>query len=135
MEKIEQSQLVMKQFLLAMTIYDAGLSAHLCIALDKYKNDNNMNFFTVFESHPLSGDKLENKYGKLLADYCADNSLSIVSPHQPTFVSASKTGSYKFDFCITEQKCSDLACNARAIEDIDFFSGAPEQGHWPVILI
>ena len=29
--------------------------------------------------HPLWGDKLENKDGKLLADYCADNSLSIVS--------------------------------------------------------
>ena len=37
------------------------------------------------------------------------------------------------DFCITEQKCSDLVCNARVIEDIEFFSGFPEQGHWPVL--
>ena len=84
--------------------------------------------------HPLWGDKLENKYGKILADYCADNSLSIASaPHQPTYVSGSKKGSSIINFCITEQKCSDLVRNARVIEDIDFFSGAPEQGHWPVL--
>ena len=83
--------------------------------------------------HPLRGDKLENKYGKLLADYCADNSLSIISPHQHTFVSASKKGSSIIDFCITEQKCSDLVCNARVIEDIEFFIGAPEQGQRPVL--
>ena len=83
--------------------------------------------------HPLWGDKLENKHGKLLADYCADKSLSIISPHQPTFDSASKEGSSITDFCITEQKCSDLVCSARVIEDIEFFSGAPEQGHWPVL--
>ena len=48
--------------------------------------------------HPLWGNKLENKYGKLLADYCADNSPSIISPHQPTFVSAGKKGSSIIDF-------------------------------------
>ena len=32
----------MKQFLLAMSVSIAGLSAHSCIAIDKYKNDNNM---------------------------------------------------------------------------------------------
>ena len=37
------------------------------------------------------------------------------------------------DFCITEQKCSDLVCNARVIEGIKFFSGAPEQSHWHVL--
>ena len=37
------------------------------------------------------------------------------------------------DFCITEQKCSNLVCNARVIEDIEFFPVAPEQGHWPVL--
>ena len=83
--------------------------------------------------HPLWGDKVENNYGRLLADYCDDNSLSIMSPHQPTFVSASNKGSSIIDFCITEQKCSDLVCNARVIEVIEFFSGAPEQGHWPVL--
>ena len=83
--------------------------------------------------HRLRGDKLENKYGKLLADYCADNSLSIIRPHQPTFVSASKKGSSIIDFCITEQNCSDLVCNARKIEDIEFFSCAPEQAHSPVL--
>ena len=226
----------MKQFLLAMTINIAGLSAHSCIAMDKYINDNNINGITISESHgkfqgfgnydvhrahsnklgcsllihkhlnsyevkrtpregvdccfaaisiekrkfllgsiyvhlgnteniesatdvltevytlcknenitgpiifgdwnsrhPLWGDELENKYGNLLADYCADNRLSIISPHQPTFVSASKKGSSIIDFCITEQKCSDLVCNARVIEDFEFFSGAPEQGHWPVL--
>ena len=81
----------------------------------------------------LWGDKLENKCGKLLADYCADNSFSIISPHQPIFVSASKQGSSIIDFCITEQKCSDLVCNALVIENIEYFSGAPEQGHWPVL--
>ena len=83
--------------------------------------------------HPLWGDKLENKYGKLLAHYCADNSLFIINPHQPTFVSASKKGSSIFNFCITEQNFSDLVCNARVIEDIEFFTGAPEQDHWPVL--
>ena len=84
--------------------------------------------------HPLWGDKLKNKHGKLLADYCADNSLSIISPHQqPTFVLLGKKRSSVIDFCITEQNCSDLVCNARVIEDIDFFSGAPEQGHWTVL--
>ena len=40
MENVEQSQLVvMKQFLLAMTINIAGLYAHSCIAMDKYIND------------------------------------------------------------------------------------------------
>ena len=82
--------------------------------------------------HPLWGDKLENKYGKLLADYCADKRLSIISPHQSIFVSASKRGSSIIDFCITEQNCADLVCNARVVEDIDF-SGAPEQSHWPVL--
>ena len=185
----------MKQFLLAMTINIAGLSAHSCIAMEKYINDNNIKVITISESHekfqgfgnyaiyrahsnklgcsllihkqlssyevkmtpregvdccfaaisiekrtfllgslyvhlgnteniesatdfltevyalckvenktgpiifrdwnsrhPLWGDKLENKSGKLLADYCADNSLSILSPHQPTFFSASKKG-------------------------------------------
>ena len=42
MEKVEKSQLVMKQFFVAMTINIAGLSAHSCIVLDKYKNDNNI---------------------------------------------------------------------------------------------
>ena len=39
------------------------------------------------------------------------------------------------DFCNTEQKCFDLACNARVIEDIEFFSfsGAAEHGHWAVL--
>ena len=83
--------------------------------------------------HPLCGDKLENKYGRLLADYCADSSLSIISPHQPTFVPANKKASSIIDFCITEQKCSDLVCNAPVIKDIEFFSGAPEQNHWPVL--
>ena len=83
--------------------------------------------------HPLWGDKLENKYGKLPVDYCADTSFSIISPQQPTFVSASKKGSSLIDFGITEQNCSDLVCNARVIEVIEFFSGAPEQGHWPVL--
>ena len=69
--------------------------------------------------HPLWGAKLENKYGKLLADYCADNSYSIISPHRPSFVTASKKGSSIIDFCITEQNCSDLVCNARVIEDIE----------------
>ena len=236
MEKVEQKQLVMKQFLLAMTINIAGLSAHSCIAMEKYTNDNNIKGMTISESHgkfqgfgdydnyrahsnklgcsllihkqlysyevkltpfegvdccfaaisiekrifllgsiyvhlgnteniesatdvltevytlcknenitgpinfgdcnsrhPLWGDKLESKYGILLADYCADNSLSILSPRQPTFVSASKKVSSIIDFCITEQKCSDLVCNARVIEDIVFFSGAPEQGHWSVL--
>ena len=41
----------MKQFLLAMTIKIAGLSAHSCIALDKYTNDNNIKVITVSESH------------------------------------------------------------------------------------
>ena len=72
-------------------------------------------------------------YGKLPADYCADNSFSIISPHQPTFVSASKKGCCIIDFCTTEQICSYLVCNARVIDDIKFFSGAPEQGHWPVL--
>ena len=236
MEKVEQSQLVMKQFLLAMSINIAGLSAHSCIAMDIYPNDNNIKVITISESHgnfqgfgnydiyhahsnkldcsllihkqlnsyevkitpsegvdcclaeisiekrkfllgsiyvhlgnteniesatdvltevytlckneiktgpiifsdwnsrhPLWGDKLENKNGKLLADYCADNGLSIISPHQPFFVSASKKGSSIVDICITEQKCSDLVCNARVIEVIEFFSGAPEQGQWPVL--
>ena len=66
-------------------------------------------------------------------DYCADNSFPIKSPHQSTFVSASKKGSSIIDFCITEQNWSDLVCNARVIEDIEFFSGAPEQSHWPVL--
>ena len=51
MENVEQSQLVMNQFLLAMTINIAGLSAHSCIAMDKYVNDNNINVITVSESH------------------------------------------------------------------------------------
>ena len=84
--------------------------------------------------HPLWGDKLENKYSKLLAEYCADKSLFIKSPHWPIFVSASKKGSSIIDFCVTEQNCSDLSSNARVIEDIEFFSGAPEQGHWPFLL-
>ena len=83
--------------------------------------------------HLLWGDKLENKYGKLLANYGADNSFSIISPHQLIFVSTSRKGSSKIDFCITEQNCSDLICNARVKEDIDFFSGVPEQGHWHVL--
>ena len=83
--------------------------------------------------HPLWGDKLENINGKLLADYCDDNSLSLINPHQPTFVSASKKGSSIIDFCITEQNCSDMVCNARVIEDIEFFSDAPEQSYWPVL--
>ena len=58
---------------------------------------------------------------------------SIISPHRPTFVSASKKGSSIINFCITEQKCSDLVCNARVIEDTEFFSLAPEQGRWPVL--
>ena len=29
----------------------------------------------------------------------------------------------------------DLVCNARVIEDIEFFSGAPGQGHWPVLMV
>ena len=174
----------MKQFHLAMTIDIAGLSAHSCIAMDKYMNDNNIKFITISEGHrkfqgfgnydiycahsnklccsslihkhlnsyevkisptegvdccfaaisiekwifflgsiyvhlgntenvesatdvltevntlsknenmvgpiifgnwnsrhPLWGNKLENKYGKILADYSADNSLSIKSPY------------------------------------------------------
>ena len=51
MEKIEQSQLVMKQFLLAMTINIAGLSVHSCIAMDKYINDNNIKVITISGSH------------------------------------------------------------------------------------
>ena len=51
MEKVEQSQLVMKQFLLALTINIAGLSAHSCIAMDKYINDNNIKVITVSENH------------------------------------------------------------------------------------
>ena len=51
MKKVEQSQLVMKQFLLAMTINIAGLSAHSCIAMDKYINDNNKKVITISESH------------------------------------------------------------------------------------
>ena len=50
-EKDEQSQLVMKQFLLAMTINIADLSARSCIAMDMYINDNNIKVFTVSESH------------------------------------------------------------------------------------
>ena len=50
MEKVEQSQLVMRQFLLAMTINIAGLSAHSCIALDEYKNDNNIKVLPISES-------------------------------------------------------------------------------------
>ena len=50
MEKTEQSQHVMKQFLLAMTINIAGLSAHSCIAMDKYINDNNIKVITISES-------------------------------------------------------------------------------------
>ena len=56
-----------------------------------------------------------------------------MSPHQTTFVSASKKGSSIVDFGLTEQNCPDLVCNGRVIEDIEFFSGAPEQGHWPVL--
>ena len=220
----------MKQYLLAMTKNIAGLSAHSCIAMDKYINDNNIKIFTISESHRkfqgfgnydtyrahsnklgcsllihkklnsyevkitprkhvdccsaaisfekkkfllgsryvhlgnteniesatdvltevytlcknessgigirgihYGAEKLENKFGKILADYCVDNSLSLISPHQTTFDSASKKRSSIIDFCITEQKCSDLVCNARVIEDIEFFSGAPEQGHWPVL--
>ena len=41
----------MKQFLLAMTINFAGLSAHSCIAMDKYINDNNIKVITISESH------------------------------------------------------------------------------------
>ena len=80
--------------------------------------------------HPLLEIEasLEHKHGKLLADYCADNILSIKSPRQPTFVSASKKGSSIFDFCITKQNCSDLVCN-----DIEFFSGFPQKGQWPVL--
>ena len=51
MEKGEQSQLVMKQFLLALTINIAGLSAHSCIVVDKYKNDNNIKVNTISENH------------------------------------------------------------------------------------
>ena len=101
--------------------------------LCKNRNETGPIIFGDWNSRPpLWGNKLENKYGKLLAYYSANNSLSITSPHQPSFVSASKKGSSIIDFCITEQNCSDLVCNARVIEDIEFFSGAPEQGHWPV---
>ena len=48
--KVEQSELVMKQFFLAMTNNIAGLSAHSCIAMDKYLNDNKIKVFTVSES-------------------------------------------------------------------------------------
>ena len=41
----------MKQFLLAMTINIAGISAHSCIAIDKYINDNNMKVITICERH------------------------------------------------------------------------------------
>ena len=41
----------MKQFFLDMTKNSAGLSAHSCIAMDKYINDNNKNVITVSESH------------------------------------------------------------------------------------
>ena len=41
----------MKQFLLAMSINIAGLSAHSCIAMDKYINDNNIKVITISESH------------------------------------------------------------------------------------
>ena len=41
----------MKQFLLAMTLDIAGLSAHSCIAMDKYIIDNNIKVITVSESH------------------------------------------------------------------------------------
>ena len=51
MERVEQSQLVMKQFLLAMTINIAGLSAHSCNAMDEYINDNNIKIITISESH------------------------------------------------------------------------------------
>ena len=83
--------------------------------------------------HPFWGDKVDNKYGKILSDYCADHQFSIISPHYPTFVSAQNNGSSVIDFCITQQSCSDLISNARVIEDTEFFSGAPQQGHWPVI--
>ena len=226
----------MNPFLLAMTINIAGLSAHSCIALDKYINQNDISVVTISESygkfqgfdnydiyrapsdkhgssllmhkklgsyevkipprkgvdscfavikigkrkfmfgsiyvnlgntvniengtailtetynfcknenllgpiilgdwnsrHPFWGDKVDNKYGKILSDYCADHQFSIISPHYPTFVSAQNNGSSVIDFCITQQSCSDLISNARVIEDTEFFSGAPEQGHWPVI--
>ena len=101
----------------------------------KNENITGLRIFGDWNSrHPLWGDKLVNKYGKLLADNCAENSLSIINPHQSTFVSANKKGSSIIDFCITEQKSSDLVCNDRVIEDIEFFSEAPEQGHWPVLL-
>ena len=47
MENVEQSQLVMKQFLLAMTINFAGPSAHSCIAVDNNINDNNIKIITA----------------------------------------------------------------------------------------
>ena len=100
------------------------------------KNDNKtrpIKFGGWNSRPPLWGDELGNKYGKLLADYCAVNSPSILSPHQPTFVSASNKGSCIIDFCSTEQNCSNLVCKARVIEDIEFFSGAPEQGYWPLL--
>ena len=50
-EKVEQSQLVMKQFFFAMTIKIAGLSDHSCFAVDKYTNDNNIKVLTVSECH------------------------------------------------------------------------------------
>ena len=40
--------------------------------------------------HPLWVDKVENNYGKVPADYCSDNSLSIISHHQPTFSAQSQ---------------------------------------------
>ena len=51
MEKVEQSQLVIKQFLLVMIINIAGLSSHSCFAMDKYLNDNNIKVITISESH------------------------------------------------------------------------------------
>ena len=52
--------------------------------LCKNENETGPIIFGDWNSRRLLwGNKLENKYGKLIADYCANNTLSIIGPHSP----------------------------------------------------
>ena len=85
-----------------------------------------------FNSRHVSwGDKINDAYGKILFENLDSNKYAIISPDEPTFLSAN--GSSKIDLMVISKELEDRieACYTDPL--VHLYSGAPLRGHVPVI--